>query len=86
MSVAKVTCMARVIVTIIKSGTTKIKDEEIALSMLQVEDSFNDLTKKVDKIVEGKIILQPYPRVHLLEEVDKKGDVVNGNDKDKDLA
>lgn len=88
----KITFMSRVIVTVLKSGATPITDAEAALAVLETEQAMNNLV--IPQVAEGNITLQPYVRVHIMEEVDrqgtfkrdKKGEEDNGDNKDKDLA
>ena len=82
----KITFMARVIVTVLKSGNSPIADAEAALAVIETEQAMNNLT--IPQVTEGSITLQPYVRVHIMEEVDrqgtfkrdKKGEEDNGSD------
>ena len=84
----KITFMARVIVPILKAGTVPITDAEAALAVLETEQAINNLA--IPQVTDEKITLQPYVRVHIMEEVnrqgtfkrDKKGEEDNGSDKD----
>jgi len=84
MAVVKVTYMARVMVSVIKSGGSPLKEEELAIAVLDTEQAMNNM--QIPEVTEKKAVLRPYIRVHLLEEVERKGDTANGDNKDQDLA
>ena len=68
----KITFMARVIVPILKAGTVPITDAEAALAVLETEQAMNNLV--IPQVTDGSVTLQPYVRVHIMEEVARTGE------------
>ncbi len=78
MAVAKRTFEARVILSLLKSGSGKFRDHEIAEAMIEAEQAVNNL-----KLPEKQSGVKTYIRLHINEEVKgAKGDIDNGEDKD----